>query len=254
MRKCTKLKIIAKHGAGLDNICLPEAKELGISVTNVPAMNANAVADLAFGHILNISRGISIAEARVKKGEWKTYTGRDVYNKNLGLVGFGAIAQNVARRAKGFSMKIFVYDPFLKEIPNEFKGYVNIVKFDKLISISDFISLHLPLTDETKDMFNKETLLSMKKEAFLINTARGGIINEKDLYECMKNGHLAGVALDVTEKEPINMDNPLLMLENVVVTPHMGMYSIEAINAVSIVCAKNVVKKLEGKDPEYVVV
>jgi len=254
MKRCPNLKIIAKHGAGLDNINLEDAKELGITVTNVPAMNSNAVADLAFGHILNICRGISYGNAKVHNGEWKTYTGRDVYKKTLGLIGFGAIAKNVARRASGFSMDVLAYDPFVKEVPEEFKDYVKLVDFDTVVKNSDIISIHVPLTEETRNMFNKETIYSMKKEAYLVNTGRGGIINEADLYDCMKAGHLGGAALDVVEKEPIEKDNPLLTLENVVITPHMGMYSVEAINAVSMVCAKNVVKKLQGETPDYVVV
>uniref|UniRef100_UPI00271530EE NAD(P)-dependent oxidoreductase n=1 Tax=Anaerotignum sp. TaxID=2039241 RepID=UPI00271530EE len=132
MERCKNLKIIAKHGAGLDNIYLEDAKRLGICVTNVPAMNANAVADLAFGHILNISRGISITNERVHNGEWKTFIGKDVFEKNLGLIGFGSIAKNVARRAKGFSMKVLVYDPFITEIPEEFQDFVTLTDLDTL--------------------------------------------------------------------------------------------------------------------------
>lgn len=254
MKRCPNLKIICKHGTGLDNIYLDTAKELGITVTNVPAMNSNAVADLAFGHILNASRGISIANARVHAGEWKTYTGRDVYKKVLGLAGFGAIAKNVARRARGFSMQVLAYDPYVKEVPDEFRDYVRLVDFDRLIKESDIISIHVPLTAETRNLFNKQAIYGMKKEAYLINTSRGGIIDEADLYECMKNGHLSAAALDVAEVEPMERDNPLLTLENVTVTPHMGMYSVEALSAVSIVCAQNVVKKLHGEIPDYVIV
>ncbi|SNS17680.1 D-isomer specific 2-hydroxyacid dehydrogenase, NAD binding domain [Anaerovirgula multivorans] len=187
-------------------------------------------------------------------GEWKPYIGKDVYKKVLGLVGFGAIAKNVARRANGFSMQVLVYDPFVTEVPDVFKNYVQLVDFDTLVKESDIISIHVPLTDETKDLFDKQTIYSMKKEAFLINTGRGGIINEVDLYECMKSGHLGGVALDVVEVEPMTKDNPLLTLENLIVTPHIGMYSLEAISAVSIVCAQNIVKKLKGEAPDYLIV
>lgn len=254
MEKCPNLKIICKHGAGLDNIYLEDAKRLGITVTNVPAMNANAVADLAFGHILNISRGISLSNTRVHSGQWKSYIGKDVYKKTLGLVGFGAIAKNVARRAKGFSMHVLAYDPFVKELPEEFKDYVQLADFNEVVTQSDIVSIHVPLTKETKDLFDKEVIKNMKKDAFLINTSRGGIINEKDLYECMKEGHLEGAAIDVVEKEPMEKENPLLTLENLVVTPHIGMYSIEAINAVSIICAQNTAKKLNGETPDYIIV
>jgi len=254
MERCKKLKIICKHGAGLDNINLEKAKELGITVTNVPAMNSNAVADLAFAHILNSSRGVSQANAWVHQGQWKTFIGRDVYGKTLGLVGFGAIAKNVARRGRGFSMKVLAYDPYLKEVPEEFREYVTLCDFETVSTQSDIVSIHVPLTDETRNLFDKTVVMGMKKEAFLINTGRGGIINEKDLYDCMKAGQLLGAALDVTDSEPIQKDNPLLELENVVITPHIGMYSLEAINAVSVICAENAVKKLKGDTPSYVVV
>ncbi len=254
MKKCAKLQIICKHGAGLDNIFLPEAKELGIAVTNVPAMNAGAVADLTVAHMLNVCRGVSVCSADVKAGGWKTFVGKDMYLKTLGLIGFGAIAKNVARRARGFSMQVLAYDPYVTEVPEEFKDYVRLVSFEEAVEQGDFVSIHVPLTGETRDLFNKETMARMKEGAYLINTSRGGIVNEAGLYEAVKSGHLAGAALDVTVSEPIEKDNPLLTLENVVITPHIGMYSFEAINAVSVVCAKNVVKKLSGETPDFVVV
>lgn len=254
MERCKKLKIICKHGAGLDNINLKKAKELGITVTNVPAMNADAVADLAFAHILNSSRGVSQANTWVHDGQWKTFIGRDVFGKTLGIIGFGAIAKNVARRASGFSMKVLAYDPYIKEVPEEFKDYVTLCNFETAVTQSDIVSIHVPLTEETKGLFDKKIIMRMKKEAILINTGRGGIIDEEDLYDCMKQGQLIGAALDVFAKEPITMDNALLTLENVVITPHIGMYSVEAINAVSVACAENAVKKFTGIQPMYVVV
>ena len=195
---------------------------------------------------MNVCRGISYTDALVRKGVWKIFIGRDAYNKTLGLVGFGAIAKNVARRAKGFSMKVLAYDPFVKEVPEEFKDFVTLVDFETMVKNSDFISIHVPLTKDTKDLFNKETILKMKKDAYLINMGRGGIINEKDLYEVMKDGHLMGAALDVIEKEPMSTEDPLLTLDNFVITPHIGMYSKESVGSVSIVCAENVVSKLCG--------
>uniref|UniRef100_UPI0027147975 NAD(P)-dependent oxidoreductase n=1 Tax=Anaerotignum sp. TaxID=2039241 RepID=UPI0027147975 len=168
--------------------------------------------------------------------------------------GFGSIAKNVARRAKGFSMKVLVYDPFITEIPEEFQDFVTLTDLDTLTENSDIISIHVPLTDSTRYLFNKERIMKMKEEAYLINTGRGGIIQEQDLYECMKNGHLGGCAVDVTEHEPIEKGNPLLELENFVVTAHIGMYSIEAISVVSVVCAENVAKVLNGEKPSFVIV
>jgi D-3-phosphoglycerate dehydrogenase len=253
MAKCTKLKIICKHGAGLDNINLQKAREMGITVTNVPAMNANAVADLAIGHMLNICRGISLCSSNVKKGMWKTHIGRDLYKKKLGLIGFGEIAKNVARRAKGFSMEVLAYDPYITHVPEEFAGFVQVVQLEQIVAACDFISIHVPLTPETKNLFNEERIMRMKQGAYLINTARGGIVNETDLYTCLKNGHLGGAAMDVAENEPIQPDHPLLSLDNMVITPHIGMYSLEAINAVSMICAQNVSRMVNGETLQYIV-
>jgi D-3-phosphoglycerate dehydrogenase len=253
MERCVNLKIIAKHGAGLDNIDTALAKKMGVTVTNVPSMNANAVADLTFAHILNVSRGVSVTNTWVREGKWKTYTGRDVYAKTLGLVGFGAIAKNVAKRARGFSMDVLAYDPYVSGLSEEWSGFVRLCSFDEVIAGSDIVSIHVPLTSETENMFNRETIKRMKREAVLVNTGRGGVVNENDLYLCMRDGHLFGAALDVTATEPIERDNPLLTLENVVITPHIGMYSLEALGAVSVVCAKNVVKALNGETPDFVI-
>jgi len=254
MQKCTHLKIIAKHGAGLDNIDLNAARDLGITVTNVPAMNANAVADLAFGHMLNLARGISICNNLVKEGHWKTFIGVDVYGKTLGLLGFGAIAKNVARRARGFSMKVLTYDPFVQEVPEEFKGFVELVDLETILEGSDFLSIHVPLTKETRNLLNYEHLSTMKTEAFLINTGRGGIVEEGDLFRILQEGKLQGAALDVLDIEPVKKDHPLMSLENVIITPHIGMYSKEAINAVSVACAENVANQSQHKDLKFVVV
>jgi D-3-phosphoglycerate dehydrogenase len=254
LMRCDKLKIICKHGAGLDNIPLDTAREKGITVTNVPAMNANAVADLTFAHILNLSRGVSVSSAGVRSGQSKTFIGRDVWQKTLGLIGFGAIARAVARRAAGFSMDVLAYDPFVTVAPEEFKENVTLCGFDRVVAESDVVSIHVPLTDETKGLFNEETIKRMRKDALLINTARGGIIKEDDLYACMKAGHLFGAALDVTEEEPISSDHPLLQLDNVVITPHIGMYSVEALSIVGIVCAENVVRKLQGEEPLHIII
>jgi len=251
--RCPRLKIICKHGTGIDNIPLEKTRELGIIVTNVPAMNSEAVADFTFALILNLSRGVSIGDSWVRAGEYKAYTGRDVWGKTIGLIGFGAIAKAVARRAAGFGMAILAYDPFVSTLTDEWEGKISLLGFDELIERSDIVSIHAPLTDATKYLFNKSVITRMKKDAILINAARGRIVNERDLYECMKDGRLFGAALDVTEQEPVQKDNPLLSLKNVIITPHMAMYSIETLTAVSIVCAENVVRALSGKKALYVI-
>ncbi|MFU0833371.1 MAG: D-3-phosphoglycerate dehydrogenase [Oscillospiraceae bacterium] len=255
MQKCSKLQMICKHGAGLDNIDLSKAKEMGIRVTNAPGVNSNAVADLTFGLMLSCARKISMAERDVRRGKWKTVIGHDVYAKTLGLMGFGAIAKNVARRAAGFSMKVLAYDPYVKELPEEFKGFVTLCA-DKndVINNCDYLSMHLPLTDQTRNMIGLEQMDHMKKGAVIINTARGGIVNEDDLYKALVSGQISAAAMDVTEKEPMQPDHPLLSLEQVVVTPHIGMYSEEALNEVSLICAKNAVALLKHGALKFAVV
>jgi len=254
LERCDKLQIICKHGVGLDNIPLEKAKEKDVAVCNAPGTNSNAVADLAFGMMLDLARKISLADKKVHQGEWKTVIGVDVCNKVLGLLGFGAIAKNVARRAKGFGMKVLAYDPYVTCLPEEFASYVTLCSCDEVIKNSDFISLHLPLTEETRDMIAAKELSGMRKGAFLVNTSRGGIVNEKDLYEAVKSGHLGGTAMDVSVVEPMAADNPLRELDNVIITPHIGMYSIEALGAVSVLCAQNVAAKLTGKELKFRVV
>lgn len=240
--KCSpNLKIVSKHGAGLDNIDLNITKKYGIHVTNVPAVNSNAVADLTFSLMLDVARKTSYAANSVRSGKWESVTGIDVYNKNISIVGFGEIGKNVARRAIGFSMKVYVYDPFIEELPLEFKDYAKLVSLDEAIRTADFLTLHLPLNDKTRNIINETEIKKMKKSSIIINTSRGGIINERALYTYLENGHLAGAGLDVLEEEPVDADNPLLSLPQVTITPHMGMYSYEAINAVSIIAAKNVI-------------
>lgn len=237
-----KLKIVSKHGAGLDNIDLNITNKYGIKVTNVPAVNANAVADLAFSLILDVARKTSYAANNVKAGKWERVIGVDVYGKNISIIGFGEIGKNVARRAKGFSMNVFVYDPFIKELPDEFRDDAIIVSLDEALQKSDFLTIHIPLNDKTRNLIDENKLKQMKKGSILINTSRGGIVNEEDLYKSLVEGHLAGAGLDVLEQEPINKDNLLLSLSQVTITPHMGMYSYESINAVSTIAANNVIE------------
>ena len=246
MERCPNLKIICKHGVGLDNIHLNKAKELGIAVCNAPGTNSNAVADLTLGLMLAVSRKISHSAALVRQNVWKSHIGEDVCSKTLGLLGFGAIAKGVARRARGFGMKVLAYDPFVTQLPGEFEGWVKLCSKDDVIASCDFLSVHVPLTPETKNSISTQELARMKQGAYVINTARGGIVDEAALYDALVSGHLNGAAMDVVESEPMSVDHPLLTLDNVVVTPHIGMYSKEAINAVSLICAENVAACLNG--------
>lgn len=253
MEKCKNLKIICKHGAELDNIPLDKAKSLGITVTNVPGVNSNRVADLTFGLLLSVARQITYTNQMVHEGRWQTAIGTDVFGKTLGLIGFGSIAKNVARRAKGFQMKVIVYDPYVSEVASEFE-HVSMCSLDEVIKNSDFLSLHASLNDDTRNMLCKNNLSKMKKGSYIINTAKGEIIDEYALYEMLNSKHLAGAAVDVCNTEPISNSNPLLTLDNMIITPHIGVYSKEAISEVSLICAQNVAAKLSGNEVKFAAV
>lgn len=252
MYKAGNLKIICKHGVGLDNIDLEAAKERRIVVTNVPATNSDAVADLAFGLMLDVARKISITSAQVKNGQWGRVIGTDVCNKVLGIIGFGAIGRRVARRAFGFDMDVLVYDPFLKDVPQAL-SWVKQVEFDDILRRCDFLTVHVPLAPATRHLIDAAAMAKMKQGSFVINTARGGIVDEKALYDALKSGHLGGAGLDVVEHEP-PVGNPLLELDNVTIVSHIASYSREALSKVSIVCANNIVKMFNRQPVEHRVV
>jgi len=240
----TRLRVIGRAGIGLDNVDLPAATKKGIVVMNTPQENAIAAAEHTIAMILSISRKIPQATASMKAGRWekKKFLGVELYNKTLGMIGIGVIGTIVADRARGLKMKVIGYDPYLSKEVAEKKG-VDPVSYDELLSRSDFITVHTPLTDETRNLIDKNTLDKMKDGVILINCARGGIINEKDLYDAIKGGKVAGAALDVFEKEPAT-GNPLLELEEVVSTPHLGASTGEAQENVSIAIAQQIVDYL----------
>ena len=254
MERCPKLKIICKHGAGLDNIHLEKAKELGIAVCNVPGTNSNAVADLTFGLMLAVARNIVSTNRWVHEGRWQTAIGVDVCGKTLGLMGFGAIAKNVARRANGFGMKVLAYDPYVKELPEEFRSYVTLCSENEVISGCDFLSLHLPLNDETRNMISAPQLASMKAGAYVINAARGDLIREADLAEALQNGAIAGAGLDVFQTEPPSPDDPLFQLPNVTVTPHNAALTLETTDRMGLHAAMGIDEVLSGRQPSWPVV
>ncbi len=238
------LKVIGRAGIGLDNVDLPAATKKGIVVMNTPQENAIAAAEHTIAMILSISRKIPQATASMKGGKWekKKFMGVELYNKTLGLVGIGVIGTIVADRARGLKMKVIGYDPYLSKDVAEKKG-VDLVSFDELLSRSDFITVHTPLTEETRNLIDKNAITKMKKGVILVNCARGGIINEKDLYDAIKAGRIAGAALDVFEKEPAT-GNPLLELEEVISTPHLGASTGEAQENVAIAIAQQIVDYL----------
>jgi D-3-phosphoglycerate dehydrogenase len=236
-----RLKVIGRAGIGLDNVDLPVATKKGIVVMNTPQENAIAAAEHTIAMILSISRKIPQATASMKAGKWekKKFMGVELYNKTLGLVGIGVIGTIVADRARGLKMKVIGYDPYLSKEVAEKKG-VDVVSFDELLGRSDFISVHTPLTDETRNLIDQRAFPKMKKGVILVNCARGGIINEKDLYDAIQGGRVAGAALDVFEKEPA-VGNPLLELETVISTPHLGAATEEAQENVAIAISQQIV-------------
>ena len=236
-----RLKVIGRAGIGLDNVDLPAATKKGIVVMNTPQENAIAAAEHTIALMFSIARKIPQATASMKSGKWekKKFMGVELYNKTLGMIGIGVIGTIVVDRARGLKMKVIGYDPFLTREVAEKKGF-ELVSFDDLLSRSDFITVHTPLTDETRNLINKEAIQKMKDGVILINCARGGIINEKDLYDAIKKGKVAGAALDVFEKEPA-IGNPLFELEEVVHTPHLGASTGEAQENVSIAIAQQVI-------------
>ncbi|HAL61520.1 MAG TPA: hydroxyacid dehydrogenase [Chloroflexi bacterium] len=248
----SRLKVISMHGVGVDHIDLEAAKAQGVAVANCPDANFNSVADLTLGLMVAVARQIPQVSQAVQGGEWGRFSGVEVWEKTLGLVGLGRVGRGVARRATGFQMSVLVYDPYLTVAEVEDAGG-RMVALDELLAEADFVSLHAPLTEETQHMINREALRRMKPTAYLVNTARGELVDEEALYEALTQGMIAGAALDVFTKEPPG-DSPVLGLPNVVVTPHIGAHTREATTNASIMAARNVVQALQTGEPVHRVI
>lgn len=251
LQKAKKLKVISKYGVGLDNIDLEAAKKLGIKVTYTPGANNESVADLAFCLMLSLSRNIKKLDEIVRNNGWEKVIGLEIYGKTIGIIGTGAIGKSVAKRAKGFDMEILAYDIYPDQ---DFADKIGMKYVDKntLLEKADFISLHVPLTDEMYHFIDKEELDIMKETAILINTSRGGIINEEALYQALKDKKILGAALDVFEIEP-PVDNKLLELDNILLSPHCGASTIDATNRMGIMAVEGLVSILENMEPKYLV-
>ncbi len=239
-----KLRVIGRAGIGLDNVDIPAASARGIVVMNAPEGNTITTAEHAIALLLSLARNIPQATASLREGKWekKKLQGRELYNKTLGLVGAGHIGRIVGDRAKGLKMKVIVYDPYIKPETIE-KLDFEPVSFDELLARADFVTIHTPKTDETTNMFNKDTFAKMKPGAMLINCARGGIVNEDDLYNALESGLLSGAALDVFKKEPPGKIK-LMELPNFICTPHLGASTREAQENVAKIIANQVVAYL----------
>lgn len=243
-----KLKIIGRAGVGLDNVDLTAATERGIVVMNAPAGNTISTCEHTMSLLLSLARNIPQVNSSVKKGEWKRskFKGVELYKKTLGIVGLGRIGREVARRAASFGMKIKGYDPFLpKEVATSLG--IEVVELNDLVKAADFITVHVPLTDKTAHMIGAQQFALMKKGVRVLNCARGGIIDEAALLAGLKDGRVAGAALDVFENEPPTADNELLKLDNVITTCHLGASTEEAQVNVAIEIAECVKDFLLGK-------
>ena len=245
------LKAICRFGVGFDSVDLEAAKARGIAVTNTPGTNSGAVADLAIGMMLAIARHIPQCDKSVRDGTWKRYTGLSLEGKKLGILGLGAIGKGVAKRATGFDMEIYAYDPFF-DAGFAAKYGVKAATMDEIFTQCDYITLHLPVLPETVGIINKENLEKMKPNAYLINAARGPLVNEDDLYEALKNGRIMGAALDVYSQEPLK-DSPLFQLDNIVVLPHIGGNTKEAAVAMGQLAIQNALDILNTGTCKYTV-
>ncbi len=248
-------QIIARYGIGLDNIDVDAATENGIIVTNVPTYCVDEVSDHAMALLLACARKVTRFDGAVKSGKWDQNVGQQMYRlraKTFGIVGFGNIARTLIPKAKAFGLIVNVYSP--RTEPELIKSLgANKISFEELLKTSDYISIHAPLTSETEHMFSEDEFRAMKPTAYLINTARGGIVDTDALYKALKINEIAGAGLDVLETEPPQEDAMLLNLENVVITPHAAFISEESINELQVTAAKCVADVLTGILPKTLV-
>jgi D-3-phosphoglycerate dehydrogenase len=244
IKSSSRLKVISRYGVGVDKVNLKAAEACGVKVTITPGVNTQAVADLTMALMLAVARKVPKADASTKEGKWEKIFGHSLYQKRLGLVGLGQISRAVTKRAKGFDMEISLLTRYPDFSFAKVMG-VRYADFDELLVQSDFLSLHCALTEDRTKMIDYEQLKRMKSTAYLINTARGALINEEGLYRALKEGLIAGAALDTYVNEPPK-GSPLLTLENVVTTPHIGSYTDEAVLLMGLMSVENLMKELEG--------
>jgi D-3-phosphoglycerate dehydrogenase len=242
-----QLKIISRLGVGLDNVDLAEARSRGVDVVNAPGGNAAAVAELALGLLLSVYRQIPAMNSGIRTGTWDRFVGAEIHGKSIGLIGFGAVSRVLARRLAGFDVDVVAYDPFGDAEEARRLG-VRLVSLDEAVSNVDVVSLHAPHIESTHHLVNAELLASMRPGTVLLNTSRGGLVDESALADALESGHLAGAGLDVFEVEPVSRDNPLLTFPNVVATTHAAADSIEAYHRIGLSTAQAIV--FSGRRPK----
>lgn len=244
------LKVISNHAVGFDNIDIAAATQRGIPVGNTPGILTDATADMAFALMMAAGRRVVEAEKFLRAGKWKTWgpsllLGVDIAGATLGIVGFGRIGQAVAKRASGFDMRVLYYDPSASDqYPS-----LNAVSTDlePLLAESDFVSLHVPLTPETRHLVDADFLAKMKPNAVLVNTARGGVLDQSALYDTLKENRIFAAALDVTDPEPLPLDSPLFELDNCIIMPHIASASVQSRDMMAYLSAKNLIAGLNGE-------
>jgi D-3-phosphoglycerate dehydrogenase / 2-oxoglutarate reductase len=254
IEKLDNTKIIARYGIGVDNVALDSATKKGIFVTNV-VYDICDVADHTITLMLALTRKLFFVDKSIKKLEWdwkKFHPITRIKGKTVGIIGLGRVGRQVAKRIRGFDVNLLACDPYIPV--DVFETYnAKRVDHNTLLEQSDIVTVHVPLNNETRHMISTDQLKKMKKKSILINAARGGIVDEKALFKALKEKEIAGAGLDVLEQEPIQKDNPLLNLDNVIITPHMGWYSEDAIDEVQRIAAEQVLQCLQGKVPTNLV-
>jgi len=248
-------KVIVRYAIGMDIIDIPAATEHGIYVANVPDYGIDEVSNHAICLLLALIRKLPQSIETIKEHKWDVSLIKPLHRpvgKRLGLIGLGRIPSAVAKKLSGFDFEIVSFDPYVDKKHADELG-VKLVSFDELVETSDFISVHCPLTNETRGLFNKDVFKKMKNTVMIINTARGPIINESDLIEALKNKEIGAVALDVTEKEPIDFSSPLVSMENVILTPHIAWYTEESNTALQTKAAEEVLRVLSGNVPKNLI-
>jgi lactate dehydrogenase-like 2-hydroxyacid dehydrogenase len=245
-----QLKVVSNHAVGFDNIVVPDATVRGIPVGNTPGILTDATADFAFALLMAAARRVSEAERYLRAGKWVTWgpstlLGVDLVGKTLGLVGFGRIGRAVAKRASGFDLRVIYFDQQAAPAPELNAAPVN--SLDDLLRESDFVSLHTPLTAETRHLVNTDFLSKMKPNAILVNTSRGPVVDQEALYEALKTNRIFAAALDVTDPEPLPLDNPLLTLENCLIAPHIASASTYSRDMMAYLAALNLIAGLKGE-------
>lgn len=247
-----RLKVVSQLGVGVDNIDVAEATRRGVLVGNTPGVLAKATADIAFGLLMSAARRISEGDRWLRAGNWKmqyhpmVWLGAEIHGATLGIVGMGQIGVEMAKRARGFDMRVIYYSRTRKL---ELESELGMEYFEPsdLLSTADFVTLHIPLTQETRHFIGERELRLMKPTAILINAARGAVVDSQALYTALKEGWISGAALDVTDPEPILPDDPLLTLDNLVITPHIGSASIDSRRRTCLLAARNVVAGIQGR-------